>query len=390
MGAVSSRQHGAFYPTQDVLINEVMPHPGQDYNHDGSVSVFGDEYIELINVGTRAIHLGGWNLDDIPGAGSGVFRIHDGTIIEPGKVLVMFRSVSGLALNDDYDLVQLRYPDGELADEVGWEKDPGVDYSISRNGAGPGAFSYDWLPTPGMSNQARPGAGLPPLAPLGQARTWDDGAYLTIDGWVTGPYPLFGERAIYVQDASGAGVVLYLGDGDFPAMGVGQRVRAYGYLRTVTGERELYVKSLYQLSLGESGPGPPPQRIATGAVGEATEGRLVQISGRVTRLEADSAWLDDGSGPARVFFAASTGLERPAMARGQAWEIVGIVSEFTTGQSLAPNYRVLVRFASDLLVWVEDEVPAEAQAQSAVTAARPSLNRALWSVPRRLGWWRPR
>ena len=93
-------------------------------------------------------------LDDIPGAGSGIFPIHDGTIIEPGKPLVMVRSVTRLALNGDYDLVQLRYPDGELADEVGWEKDP-VAWTI-RSAATVGGW-------------ARPGASPPPLAPLGVA-----------------------------------------------------------------------------------------------------------------------------------------------------------------------------------------------------------------------------
>ena len=59
----------------------------------------------------------------------------------------MFCSTTRLALNDDYDFVQLRYPDGSLAHEVMWDHDPGRDVSISRNGDGPLAFSYDWLPT---------------------------------------------------------------------------------------------------------------------------------------------------------------------------------------------------------------------------------------------------
>jgi hypothetical protein len=217
--------------------------------------------------------------------------------------------------------------------------------------------------------------------PLAAARGWDDGAYLTVEGWVTGPSPSFGPRTIYVQDASGAGIALYLAEGDFPPMSAGQAVWAYGYLRTRTGERELYVKSLYQLSLGAAGPGPPPQRIGTGQVGEATEGRLVTLAGTVVRLEEDAFWLDDGSGPARVYFQSTTGLLRPSLERGQVLGVTGIVSEFTTAQSSAPGYRVLVRTAYDLR---QVNQPEAAAAPASVTRLR--FDRALWRVLPRLGW----
>jgi hypothetical protein len=87
------------------------------------------------------------SLDDIPAEGSDIYRIAQGTILRRYKVMVIYRGTTRLALNDDYDFVQLRYPDGTLADEVFWERDPGVDYSISRNGAGPGAPIVARMPT---------------------------------------------------------------------------------------------------------------------------------------------------------------------------------------------------------------------------------------------------
>lgn len=357
-GKVNLLRHGKFDFTKAVWINEVVPHPRQDYNHDGVVNATGDEYIELINVGESPVHLGGWLLDDIPAAGSDFFHIHLGTIIPPHKVMVFLRDTTHLALNDDYDFVQLRYPDGSLVDEVFWDHDPGPDASISRDAAGPGAFSFDWLPTPGMFNKAREAANpTPAVAPLIVARAWDDGAYVSVVGRVIGPSPLFGARAVYVQDDSGAGVVIYLGRGDFPPMRAGQRITAYGYLRTRNGERQLYLRSLDQMSLGDPGPEPLPARIATGQVGEATEGRLVTIFGRVVRLETNAVWLDDGSGRARVYFRSSIGFRRPPMRQGQFWRITGIVSEFTTSASNAPGYRVLVRFESDVVRVTEAGLP---------------------------------
>ncbi len=59
-------RHGKFDYTKSVLINEVLPHPGHDYNGDGTVSAFGDEYVELINIGNKPVHIGGWMLNKLP------------------------------------------------------------------------------------------------------------------------------------------------------------------------------------------------------------------------------------------------------------------------------------------------------------------------------------
>lgn len=60
-------------------------------------------------------------LDGIPAEGSPIFRVHLGTVIGPHKVLTMLRGTTRLALNDDYGFVQMRYPDGNLADQAKWD-----------------------------------------------------------------------------------------------------------------------------------------------------------------------------------------------------------------------------------------------------------------------------
>ncbi|MBI3362416.1 MAG: hypothetical protein HY023_15050, partial [Chloroflexi bacterium] len=331
-----------------------------------------------------------------------IFTIHLGTIIKARHVLAFFRSVTKLALNDDYDLAQLRFPDGLLADEVLWAKDPGEDYSISRLSSAPGDFGFDWLPTPGMYNQPRPDGGRGPkptpiAAALTVAREWDDGAYVTIVGRVAGPYPLFGDRVIYVQDESGGGIAVYLGRGVFPPMEAGQQITLYGYLRSRNGERQIYLRTLYQMHLGEPAPEPAPERIATGQAGEATEGRLVTLVGRVVRLESNAVWLDDGSGRARVFFRSSLGFRRPHMRRGQFWQITGIVGEYTTSRSDAPGYRVLPRFEADavrvtatgLSLTPEPDITEEPTDEPTEIAFNGFTRVSGRRIPPLLSWYRP-
>ena len=64
------RPNSALFPTpsptkipRGVLINEFVPKPGSDWNHDGSVDYY-DEFIELLNTNSIPIDLGGWMLDD--------------------------------------------------------------------------------------------------------------------------------------------------------------------------------------------------------------------------------------------------------------------------------------------------------------------------------------
>jgi hypothetical protein len=95
-----------------------------------------------------------------------------------------------------------------------------------------------------------------------------------------------------------------------------------------------------------------PTPVATGAVGEATEGKLVRVTGVVTRPVVNDlpfgyqVFIDDGSGEVQVFIPASTGIDPftlPYVQPGKRIRAVGQSAQF-----LAQN-EVLPRFWFDLL-----------------------------------------
>ena len=53
-----------FYPG-NVVLNEYLPHPSSDWDGSGEANSR-DEYIEVINMGTKEISLKNWKLDDLP------------------------------------------------------------------------------------------------------------------------------------------------------------------------------------------------------------------------------------------------------------------------------------------------------------------------------------
>jgi hypothetical protein len=330
------------YPAT-VRVNEVLPSPG-----DGV-----EEFVEIVNTSGAAVDVSGWKLDDAAG-GSAPHVLPPGTVLGPGAFLAVSHTGSGLTFNNTGDSARLLYPDDRVADEFAYDRDPGENVSWARVPDG-GAWALHGAPSPGASN----GAGAPvhldgdesglasDAVPIGTLRTWPAGAWATISGRVTVPPALFSKRLIYLQDDTG-GIAVYLGRGDWPALAVGQRVTVFGNLRLQSsGQLQLYVRNLWHVGV-EPLDGGMPGVLADGVAGAPTAGALVTVTGRVVRLESTAFWLEAGGGPVRVFFASTTGLKRPRVARGDVWSVTGVVVEMSATTTRAAGYQLQPRFASDV------------------------------------------
>lgn len=97
--------------------------PNIDFNQDGGVNSGTDEFVELVNTSKDTINISGWKMQD---GSSGSFTFPSGTIVYPGKRVVLFPngngnisnfnpgdsnlafSVSGFAINNAADALGLR------------------------------------------------------------------------------------------------------------------------------------------------------------------------------------------------------------------------------------------------------------------------------------------
>ena len=89
-----------------------------------------------------------------------------------------------------------------------------------------------------------------------------------------------------------------------------------------------------------------PRFSFTGGIGEATEGQIVVVAGRITRLEDDAAFgqkvfVNDGSGEIRVFLNVGTGTTA-GMHVGQVLIVTGFSGQFE-------DYEIDPRFPSDII-----------------------------------------
>jgi hypothetical protein len=340
-----------------VMLNELLPDPRfVDWDGNGKAD-FTDEFIELYNAAAAPAQLGGWALAD----DTRTYTIPVGTVIWPQSYLLLFRTGTDLALGDRHDRVSLLRPDGSLADTVAYDQHPGIDRSLCRAADGAGAWTKECYVTPGQPNRLLPpppppsGAGPAPgessgpaasPSTIAAARAAADDTRATITGIVTLPPGLIA-RTIYVQDAV-AGIKVYLRTGEYPALKVGDRVRVTGWTRSFHGETELSAPDPGYLAWLDA-PGPDsPLPIATGKMGETHEGRLVWLMGRVTRFEPQAIVLDDGTGPARVYFPESLPWRRPYVQIGELWAAVGVVGQYAWEAPWAGGHRLIPRFESDV------------------------------------------
>lgn len=101
--------------SDDIVLSEILPNPeGSDTD---------TEWIEIYNMGTENVDLGNWSLDDEE-EGSSPYVFPAGTTIEAQDFLVVYRSDSGLSLNNDADQVRLFDFEGTLKDSVTYESSP--------------------------------------------------------------------------------------------------------------------------------------------------------------------------------------------------------------------------------------------------------------------------
>lgn len=189
---------------------------------------------------------------------------------------------------------------------------------------------------------------LPALAaaavPIAGARDLPLGTTVTIEGRVTVPSGLFEsasleDQGFAVQDVTG-GIYVSL-DTD---LGIhrNQQVRVTGTLG-----QSFNILFLDAEPAGvELLPG-KPLLVATGEVGDATDGLIVTVAGVITDLFDDGHYgvqfsVNDGSGDVAVFVHRSTGIdpfEIPFIALGARVRVTGFSSRFADEVELQPRYR---------------------------------------------------
>lgn len=235
----------------EIILTEMMPNP----NGDQAIN----EWFELYNPSNAEVNLKDWSIEDLKGS-THKYLIKNDLIIAPNNYLVVFRSQSGITLNDSEDGLTLYQPDGHLLYQSPNFSAAGNDLSWAR--APDGKWQWSSTPTPGAKNK---------ITALEATSDLDD-------------------------------------DSQKP---------------------DISINSV-------------PIEIATGDY-KNYQNQLVKITGTVTDTSGNTFYLDDGSGEVKIYIQAKTNIDKPAMHKGDTFQIIGVVDLYSDS-----NWRILPRVQDDV------------------------------------------
>jgi DNA/RNA endonuclease YhcR with UshA esterase domain len=233
--------------------------------------------------------------------------------------------------------------------------------------------------TPTPSPSPSPTATPTPALSIAEARSQPDGTTVTVEG-TTLTASDFTDGGGYLVDDS-AGIAVLLSDGAFDR---GERLRVTGTVDDRYAQRTIRAGVDPLIVLGAASD-PSATSAATASIGEAFEGRLVEISGvissSVTTLSTGLAWdVDDGSGAIRVLIGTTTGIDTAAWARGVGVRLIGVVGQRDSSGTGTSGFRVQPRDAADILS-VEPATPSPTPTPEPTPTATASSSASPSSTP---------
>jgi uncharacterized protein YdeI (BOF family) len=197
---------------------------------------------------------------------------------------------------------------------------------------------------PSRVSYAAPSA-TPPIS-IAAARTLPLGATVTLLGAVTVSSGAFSsgffDQGFAIQDHTGG---IYVSIQNNFNLAPRQLVRVTGQLINSFGLLILVVVSPNDVKALGFGPTIAPKRLATGAIGEASEGRLVEVVGKITQpVTSDlpygyNLYVNDGSGEVHVFVYASTSINLSGLVVGQRVRVIGFSGQFDTTYEIDPRVQ---------------------------------------------------
>lgn len=183
------------------------------------------------------------------------------------------------------------------------------------------------------------------------ARQLSPGTMVTVEGVVTVPSGTFkssvSDEGFALQDRSGG---IYVRMSVNLNLRVGQRVRVTGMLDQMNELLSLSPAGADAVKVMGSASQVKPLRVVTGKISETTEGRLVKVTGKVTRAVVTDApygsrlFLDDGSGEIQVYVSASAQIDLSRLQPGRRVSATGLSGQYKD------HYEVEPRFQSDIVV----------------------------------------
>ena len=225
-------------------------------------------------------------------------------------------------------------------------------------------------PSPTPAPTASPGPTPPPTLTIVEARGAPIGVVVSVAGVVTAEAGRLGlPPVIVVADGTG-GIAIRLPSG-VPGPARGTTVTVRGALADPYGQLELRPTASGFRVTGH-GSLPAPVRLAAVDLGEATEGRLAEITATVSSAPKKGTSgdltieLTDAAGKGfRVVTDGSSGIAATDLEKGRSYRLTGIVGQRASRKGALDGYRLHLRDKADIVAIASSPGPGASGAPAA-------------------------
>lgn len=310
-----------------VVINEILPNP------EGSDEA---EWIELYNSGDVPVSLLDWILDDGEG-GSSPYRIDEDLQIEAKSYLLLERTETGIALNNNADAVRLYDSSGRLADKTEYSKASEGESWARRSD---NRFAWTGIGTPGQANIIRSENKSSKTAKKKTSKSSstdkEPGEEAVFRCAVTSLPNQLASQYFYCENDRGWQIYNY--KKDFPKLKLDDLVEIRGIVSQTGGNWRLKIRDRASIKLVGSKV-MTATAIGTEDIGTAHAGKLVRFEGEVTKKSGSSFYLDDGNGEISVQLKKGAGLAASMISEGESYQVSGIMQVTQSGMKIMPRSR---------------------------------------------------
>jgi uncharacterized protein YdeI (BOF family) len=189
----------------------------------------------------------------------------------------------------------------------------------------------------------------PKVVSIAEARAMPSGTPVTLEGSVSVPSGAFksgtSDEGFAIQDKTGG---IYVRTDVNLKLRIRQRVRVVGKLADSFGMLVVVPAGASDVQARGRGMKIPEESVPTGGIGETTEGRLMQITGTITKPVGNDLpygyrlFINDGSGEVQAFIYVSTGVDVRGLQPGQRIGVTGFSGQYND------HYEIIPRFQSDI------------------------------------------
>jgi uncharacterized protein YdeI (BOF family) len=207
--------------------------------------------------------------------------------------------------------------------------------------------------SPSPSPTPRPTA-APTFPPIAAIRDLPIGTSATVDGVVTVGSGQAGVAALIALGDGSGGIFVRLPAGIVPPAR-GAHLIVSGVLADPYGQLEVRPVVGGIVPAGAPGPSPTATAVQAAGLGEATEGRLVTLTGVIERRPTSTSagglaaiLLDDAGGRARIVVSGMSGVTRADLVVGHRYSLTGVVGQRASKKGALDGYRLWVRDRADI------------------------------------------